>query len=113
MKSMMISEEEKKEASVHSYIDDRPRYPYGLRLNIGPEEYKKLGLSDIPAVGGKMVMLAMVEIVSVYKEETKDDVPRMNIGLQITDMELKEEEEKKEKKDPAKALYGDEDGDQD
>jgi len=105
MKSMVISESEKKDMGEVSAIDDKPKYPYGLKLHLCENCYEKLEFKDIPKLGQKFMMLAEVEVTDIQQNKNKDDRMNISMGLQITQMELKPAE--KEKKDVAQALYGD------
>lgn len=108
MKDMALSPEEKKDAARETLIADRPNYPYGLRLQIDPESYDKLQLSEAPEVGKKFLLLAEVEVVSLEKGNHKDDVEKYSMGLQVTKMELSKgkKEEKEESQDISEKLYG-------
>lgn len=103
MIDMSIGAEEKKEMSQLSVVDDKPMYPYGLKLHLDPKSVEKLGLNEIPKIGDKMVVLAQVEVCGLYQEKTSDDVPKFNMDLQITSMDVKKPQEKKTAED---ALYG-------
>lgn len=75
-----------------------PEYPYGLRLCLTPEVVKALGFTDLPEVGKKMKLEAMVEVCRTEKTDTKEG-QRLYMDLQITDLDLGG------KKDPGKKLY--------
>lgn len=105
MKSMKISMEEKKENSAISVVE-REQYPYGLVLNFDEDTYKKLGLSDTPDIGQKFMVLALAEVKSLDQSKGVDDVPRMTMSLQITDIDIKEKEEKTEERSMTETLYG-------
>lgn len=77
--------EEKKTENMAIASPDSPVYPYGLNISLGHEEIKKLGLKELPKVGSKMKMMAMVEITSVSQYESKGGVDG-SISLQITDL---------------------------
>ena len=94
MIDMKLSEMEKKEGEVSSVIE-KPSYPYGLRLYLDPESVKKLQLKD-PQVGQKMMLEAVVEIVSVNAEVIKGDQKAVSVGLQINEMSV--DSAKKEEK---------------
>lgn len=66
----------------------REEYPYGLRLHLCEEDLKKLGIKDMPAVGSKMKLVAMVEVCDINISESKLYGENRGMGLQITDMEL-------------------------
>lgn len=66
------------------------KYPWGLRLNLGNEQLKALGVKDLPKVGEKIPLHAMVTVVGVRSSETENGEDR-NVELQITEcmMEMK------------------------
>lgn len=103
---MIISEEEKKENSSTSVLES-DRYPYGLKIHIDEDTYKKLGLGAVPKVGEKFAILAMAEVADIHQNKTTDDRMHVSMSLQITDMDMKAaEEEKEEKKPTSEVLYG-------
>lgn len=89
MINLRITEEEKKDQASHSVLYDTPEYPYGLKLQIDPETYAKLGLKDAPQIGQKLILLAAVEVCGGYEEDQKGDVKGYSMTLQIEQMELK------------------------
>lgn len=91
MKSMVCEKGNSPTVAEHSL--EQSKYPYGLKLNIDEQVYRKLEFS-------------------VYSEKSMDGQDRISISLQITDMEAKKSEKQKS---PEKALYGDDDsaGDED
>ena len=104
--NMKKSEGEKKEESMPSVMD-RESYPYGLKVHINEECFEKLGLGEVPKVGTKMMMLAVVEVTDIHKSEKGDDKAYYSMGLQITDMALNKKE-MKEEKSTSQVLYGSE-----
>lgn len=106
MKSMELSTQEKKDNAIESVVRDRPKYPWGLKISVDQDSYKKLDLKKVPQVGDKMMMLCMVEVCSVSNESYEGDEKNISIGLQITDMDMKDKPE--EKKPTESMLYGDE-----
>lgn len=62
-------------------------YPYGLCLCLNDDVIKKLGLKEMPKVGTKMKLEAMVEVVRTFESESKDG-ENYSMDLQITDMGL-------------------------
>lgn len=105
MHDMKISDMEKKDNSQSSILYDQGSYPYGLKIQLDAETYRKLGLGEPPKIGAKMMLLAHVEVCSIYKEPSKGDDHNYSMGLQITEMDLKPHEEKEEKA-AATVLYG-------
>ena len=82
---------------------DEPAYPYGLRINLGADEIKKLMLGKDLQVGDEMILQGKVEVVGVNAGEMKDGKDDLRVELQITEMYL--EDEKEQKPDSAK-FYG-------
>lgn len=78
-----------------------PKYPYGLRIDLEGETVKKLNLPQIPGVGQRMRLTALVDVNSVRQYESQQD-KEISITLQITDMELAEERETS----PEQVLFG-------
>lgn len=92
LKDMRISDMEKKNNTLLSVVDDKPNYPYSLKLMLDSDTVAKLGLADLPDVGEKMQMLAVVEVVGVRKEGEVGDVGKYCLDLQIQQMDIKESE---------------------
>lgn len=109
MKDMVITTEEKKDRQEHSIVCDVPKYPYGLKLHFDHESFKKLGMAEPPKVGTKMMVMAYAEVCGVDQQKYEGDVPKISMGLQIMEVELKEKEENRsedgEKRDVASELY--------
>jgi len=106
MKSMMLSGKHNSEAACgQSVHEDKEKYPYGLKLHLDEESFSKLEMKGIPKVGDKYMILAMVEVSDTHKSNSVGDEVKVSMGLQITDLELKEHGEKKEQ-DTATKLYG-------
>ena len=109
MTDMSVSTEEKKEMAEHSVVRDVEKYPYGLRLHLDSNSYKKLGISEVPTVGDKVAILAYAEVCDVHQNKYEGDEKQVSIGLQITDMEIKEKENDEDKRSTADKLYGSDD----
>jgi hypothetical protein len=69
---------------------DMPVYPWGLSLSLEDTTLTKLGIETPPAVGTKMMLNAMVEVVQASQQENQDG-KEICVRLQITDMSLKTE----------------------
>ncbi len=100
MMDMKFSDMEKKDRSEVSVLDDKPSYPYGLKVSLDGESFKKLNIK-VPQVGEKMMLHAMVYVSSVSIEDSKGDEKEVYVQLQITDMEL----EAGQKKTAEQVLY--------
>ncbi len=87
------------------YIGSGPQdeYPYGLRICLDDDSMAKLGLTGTFELGRKLTLNATVEVVSSSKRET-DEGPEFNMDLQITEMELNNENTNS---DRANRLYKD------
>lgn len=83
---------EKSSPEVQAMPAKREEYPCGLKLHLSEEDLKKLGIKDLPDVGKKMKLVAMVEICDISKNESKLYGENRSMGLQITDMSLGAEE---------------------
>jgi hypothetical protein len=107
MKDMTITSEEKKDRSQHSIVCDEPQYPYGLKLRFDPESYKKLGMSEPPKIGAKVMVMGYGKVCEVEQHEYEGDVPKTSIEIQLMGVEVKskESEESAEKKDTANEFY--------
>ena len=65
---------------------ERPDYPWGTRLTLESEQLEALGLSTaMPALGTKMDIAAIVEVVGSHSEAV-DGKQHRRLELQITEM---------------------------
>lgn len=64
-------------------------YPYCLRLYLGSEELKMLGIKDLPKLGSKMPMNAIVKVIGMHANENGQ-----SLDLQIIAMELEQKKQK-------------------
>jgi len=103
LKSMVMPQVEVKQQMMASPSVDQPMYPYGLRICLNNDVLKMLGIKDLPGVGEKMKLEAVVEVCSVSQYESKDGGPNLNMDLQIVEMGI----ESGKKADAGKKLYGD------
>lgn len=101
LKSMKITKSQQEKMSKPMPMDT-PQYPWGLQIRLDNDSLKKLGISDLPKVGKKMMLVARVEVSSASQHTMKGGNDNMSVELQITDMCLESESESK---DASKALY--------
>lgn len=80
---------------------DEPEYPYGLRIELRNDSLAKLGITELPKVGSRMTLTAIVEVCGTSTCESRSGED-LSLDLQITDMSLGTDE----KKDAASILYG-------
>jgi len=98
MKSMKLSPEDH---APQKGLREMPSYPYGLALSLDHQCLKKLKMKELPEVGEKMMLHAMVEVVSVSQHDSAYGGENQSVGLQITELSLEEADEATEEK-----LYG-------
>jgi hypothetical protein len=106
LKSMKIEKSEAdKLYGQPSVMADQPMYPYGLQLHLDDASLGKLGISQLPKVGEKMIVLAVVDVSSASASEHKGEGVKQGLGLQITEMCLHPYDEKllKEEKSEVKS----------
>lgn len=103
MISMKMSKKERKDvAQPVDMLEEE--YPWGLEVSLDDESLKKLGMTALPEMGTEMTLVAKVKVRSRSENENdRDSEPHRNLGLQITDMELKTEAESKTDKE---TFYG-------
>lgn len=100
---LSLSAEEAKESMLgyaSAKLEDAPKYPYGLCIELGKESMAKLGMSSLPAVGSEMMIMAKVKVSSVSSREEQGGAESC-VGLQITAMEIQGAE-----KSAVDKLYG-------
>lgn len=78
----------RKKSTLVSELDESPRYPYGLKINLEKEQLKQLGITDLPEVGSVVTLAAKCEVSSTSSFKT-DNGERKDMSLQITEMSLK------------------------
>lgn len=72
---------------------DRPKFPFGLTVHLDEDTVSKLDMKEMPKVGAKMSLIAVVNVESVSESETQGSKKNRSIQLQITDMALVKEED--------------------
>ena len=101
MKMVSMSNEKEKEESELSEM----KYPYGLRICLDQKSLEKLGLKELPKVGSKMMIQAMVEVSSASQYESLENGKNKSLDLQITELGINT---KKGAKEISSELYGEE-----
>lgn len=66
--------------------DDKPEYPYGLRIDLNNEALQRLGFDTLPAVGTVVEITARAVVQSVSAHD--DGEPSRDVGMQITDIDV-------------------------
>ena len=97
----MTGEEQKDFCSPQPIAPQGPKYPYGLRITLGPTEIKKLNLQEMPEVDMLFKLAGKVKVVEVSSDEKGEH----SLSLQIVDMDLGNDREESDS-DASKVLYG-------
>lgn len=105
MVSMRLSKDEAMEKTEPS-LADKPEFPFGLQVHLDQDSLSKLGIEELPEVGSKMRLNAIVEVSGVSQHETQNDKVRRHVDLQITDMELLKNGDDKEDREASEVLFG-------
>lgn len=63
-------------------------YPYGLTLRLNDDDLEKLGFTQPPPAGAKLMVQAMVVVTSAEAMPDSDGEMEYACCLQVTDMEL-------------------------
>lgn len=84
--NMKMSKEEAQEYSQPS-VDEGPRYPYGLSINLDDDAIEKLGCAELN-VGDEVTIVAKATVTNKSGYQTLVGDSESSMGLQLTDMEL-------------------------
>ena len=84
-----------------------PDYPYGLTINLGKDELKKLGIEDLPAVGDEFHIMAVAKVTRVHQSASEQGDDSRGVELQITDMSTMHEGEEDEGDEGAETTASD------
>jgi hypothetical protein len=112
LKSMKLDKKAREETQPSpSLLADQPIYPYGLQVRLDEDALAKLGLDELPKVDAVMMLIARVTVTSVSSNEHsepggKGKHKHRNVELQITDLCLEDEAEKKDAADTLYAVKG-------
>lgn len=85
--------EAKKESKAYAINGpgDGERYAYGTRLTLDDAELKKLGITELPAVGTMLMFEAKAKVISSRQSASESSDSR-SIELQITHMDMEADE---------------------
>ena len=79
-------------------------YPWGLNLRLDKSSLDKLGIKDLPRVGGEYHFVAVAKVTGVNMSAREGQDDETSVALQITMMQILKaesaEEEKGEKETP-------------
>ena len=93
MTSMELDDEEKLDAAMPIPMQDKPEFPYGLRICLTEAEFKKLDLDPAAAkVGGIFHGHFLARITSVSASDNENGAC-CRVEAQIEDLEIESEDE--------------------
>lgn len=72
-------------------VDNKPRYPYGLCIELNEEVMEKLGIDELPEVGTMIHGVYMAKVTSIRANATEENSSK-GMSLQITHMALEDED---------------------
>lgn len=101
--SMQLSAKQAKEMMGDTgATPDRPRFPWGLTINLDDETLDKLKISELPKVGSTEDLRAVVKVTRISEDDSESG-KRRSVGLQITDLAFGDPDDPKATES---ALYG-------
>lgn len=105
LKSMQLTAQEAKDeyACAPTHDGEGPRYPYGLTLCLGDEALAKLGVSSLPAVGTKILVVAEAYVSGISMRERQGGKRTQDVDIQITALDI---QPAPVSADPAQTLFG-------
>lgn len=86
-----------------STLYPQDEYPWGTRLHLQNESLDALGITDLPETETVVMITAKAKVIGVSSSATANDKKRRSVELQITDMALGADKEKKKNED---VFYG-------
>lgn len=90
--SMELAKRAEKELE-EKHMEDKPRFPYGLKIHLEKEQLERLGMTELPKVGKMKKMVAVVEVTDVHISETVLGEGDKSVGLQIKELMFEEARE--------------------
>ncbi len=87
MVSMKMSATERKEYNEVT-ASDAPSYPYGLCIHLDDDALEKLGLTEMPAVGTELMVMAKAVVKGTSAHAYDGEQSHRSVDIQITDLEL-------------------------
>lgn len=106
MINMMMSQEDRDEYQ-DTVMAKQPLYPYGLCIQLDDETIKKLGITKLPEIDEVIEFCCKAQVVSLHSRKESNDEDESSVCLQITDMEIVQEDESDDPDRMARKLYGD------
>jgi len=106
MVSMELDDESKIDAIMPTPMPNKPDYPYGLKICLTQEEFKKLGIDAADAVVGAVFHFnAMARITSVSCNDSEGMGESCRVEAQIEEMGVVDQGDSEEPKKKRRTLY--------
>lgn len=104
---LSYSKAELKEEKAEYASGDPSPYPWGLCIRLEDAELKKLGIKDLPQVGGEVHFTAVATVTGVNQSARAGQADERSVALQITMLQVTAiedaaEEQAEGKQTPAK-----------
>lgn len=104
--SMERTAKEKKAAEERMKpMEAGPDFPWGLSVNLGDAELKKVGIKELPEIGDQYTIVAIAKVTRVSANASEDSANR-SVEFQITDLALEETEIEEEGDDGDEGTKG-------
>lgn len=87
------NEERRESISGGPSLDDAPKYPYGLTIELDQKQLKSLGIDKTPTIDQVFNLKIVSHVRNVNKQEGEGDDSGYSVSLQITDIEVQEKKE--------------------
>lgn len=89
LKDMKLKEKEVNDiVSPEKEKENIPKYPWELKIHLDEELISKLELTELPAVGEKMTLVANIDVTNSGEDESVENGVRRSMVLQITEMSI-------------------------
>jgi hypothetical protein len=98
MTSMKVQKPQNPDAARGTLVSDEPEYPYGLRISLNEAQLAALGMGDLPKIGAQFMIEARVVVCGASLEPSDRNGQGRRLELQITELDLKDDEEKSDAK---------------
>ena len=83
--NMQLSKKDSKAEFSGVEEDQGPRFPHGLTLHLNNESLKKLGMTDLPTVGDK-VLIAGFGVISSASENRRQRGTDRDVSIQLQEL---------------------------
>lgn len=95
-------------SSLAAKLNNIPKYPWGLCINLEDDQLEKLGIEGDCEVGDIIHLCAMAEVTACSQNKTEGKT-KHRIELQITHLACEDEDNENGREEKAKRRYGGDD----